>query len=157
MGTYKEYWDPNGCFDFEVWVEPNKMAFTIGRKTNVNLYIKNLEAYSDSYNVSYWIDSPNPSLISVDLIGVTPTEIVFPFSTEKFYPRITILSAQASGTVWFNVTSSGNPGIQRNASLDISSSGMPISLPEFNSNFFLLLLLMILSGLIYIYIFKNKS
>lgn len=141
MGTPEEYWSPTGCFDFEVWVEPTIMKFTIGKKVSINLYIKNVEEYADRYNISYWIESTNPSLISVDLTGITPTEYVTSGELKVLKPRITVLSTSASGTVWFNVTSWGNSSLQKNASLLIQESDLPLSLKEFNFLEFSLLIL----------------
>lgn len=139
-GTPDEYWSPTGCFDFNVWVEPNNIKLTVGKKIPINLYIENTEEYTDRYNISYWIESTNPSLISVDLTGITPTEYVSPREIKVLHPRITVLSLSASGTVWFNVTSWGNSSLRKTASLSIEESDLPLSLEELNFfKFFILI------------------
>ena len=137
IGTEDEYWNPVGCFDFLVWVEPESGQFTVGKKIPVNLYVKNIEEYTDKYNISYSIVSPNPSLIDVDILGISPTDSVLPGEVKIFYPRITIKSVGTSGIVWFNVTSWGDSNVQKNTSLTILPSGEPVSLDEFNSKIFL--------------------
>jgi len=148
-GALVEYWHPNGCFDFEVWVEPSNMAFTVGKTTPVNLYVHNLERYTDRYNIDYNVTSLNPSLISVDMTGVTPTDSVAPNEIKVLHPRITVLSKDASGTVFFNVTSWGNNQKQKDAFLVVISSNMPISLDEFDSSLILWVLIVIIIGVIY--------
>lgn len=137
-----EFWHPTGCYDFEFRVEPNSMTFTVGSKIPINLYVKNVEEYTDRYNIDYWIESSNPSLISVDISGVTPTDNIAPQQIKLLNPRILILSKSATGKVWFNVTSWGEPSLQKNASLTILSSDLPISLVEFDYfGFFILIIL----------------
>lgn len=149
-GVLVEYWYSTGCFDFETWVEPNRMMFTVGRSTPINLYVHNLENYTDKYNISYNITSTNPELISVDLRGVTPTDSVGPGEIEKLYPRIIVLARYASGTIFFNVTSWGSNQMQRNASLIIQTSDVPISLKEFDSNLLLWFLIVMIICLFYL-------
>ena len=152
-GLPNEYWHDTGCYDFEVWVEPNRMRFMIGKNTPINLYIKNIEEYTDRYDVTYEIkDTANPALIEVDIIGITPTDYVGP-ETKKLQPRITVLSSKATGKVFFNLTSYGDPSVVRNASLIIISSEFPISLIEFNYSWFLVLI--ILAGMLYLFWLKN--
>ena len=148
-GVLLEYWHSIGCFDFLVWIEPSSMMFTVGKKTPINLYVNNLEQYTDRYNISYSVESSNPALISVDLTGVTPTENVDWGQIKNLHPRIMILSTAASGTVWFNVTSWGDISVQKNASLTIRPSDLPVSLPEYDFNGFWWIMIIILVGLIY--------
>jgi hypothetical protein len=152
-GLPEEYWHPTGCYDFEVWVEPKTMVFVVGKKTPINLYIKNTEEYTDRYNVSYNVSSSLRGLISVDLVGTTPTDNVGPSQVKKLNPRITVLYVEASGAVWFNVTSWGNPNIQRNVSLTIAPAGLPASLVEFDSLFFFVFV--ILAGVVYFFFKLN--
>jgi len=152
-GTPNEHWDSIGCYDFETWVEPNKMMFTIGRRTPINLYVKNTAEYDDIYNVSYWLENINPALISIDLSTVTPTDEIGMDQTDKLVPIVTVLSMSASGSIHFNITSWGNPNIQRNATLSVAQSNLPLSLEEFSFPMFLIFIILI--GFLY-YLFMAK-
>jgi hypothetical protein len=129
--------------------------FTIGRNTPINLYIKNIGEYNDMYNVSYWLENINPALISIDLSAVTPTDETGSDQTNKLVPIITVLSTSVSGNVHFNITSWGNPKIQRNASLSVAQSNLPISLEEFSFPTFLIFIILI-GFLYYFFITKLK-
>lgn len=154
-GVLMEYWHQIGCFDFRTWIEPSNMIFTVGKNTPINLYVNNLEEYSDRYNISYSIESSNPALISVDMSAVTPTDSVGPDQITELHPIIAVLSAKVSGKVWFNITSWGDTSVYKNTSLTILSSDMPVSLPEFNNSLFLMTVI-ILTGLTY-YFSKLKN
>ena len=123
-------WYP-ACFWFDIWVEPRSMMFTVGKRTTVNLYIRNLCPYPDNYNLSYNITAPNSELIKVDLTGFEYVKDVGSEEIRVVYPRIIILEASASGDIIFNVTSEGNSTIQKNATLTVLPSDSPQSLPEF--------------------------
>ena len=151
-GKEDEYWDSVGCFDFDIWVEPSSMKFTAGKKTTVNLYVKNLGSYDDNYTIDYNISSGNQALIQVDMSYVSPTGIVDAGTTKTLYPKVTILSSETSGKIMFNATSQGKPEIKGNTTLNVQS-GLPVSLPEFNSSVFLGM--MILTGIIYFFFKSN--
>lgn len=143
-GTY----DPFTCFKFEMWVEPKNAILTVGKRTNVNLYIHSLCPYPDNYNLTYNITSPNPALIQVDLNGFDYIKDVGRREIRVVYPSITILASGVTGTkIFFNATSEGNNTVQRNATLTLISSDLPLSLPEFDS--LALLVIVFLVGIIY--------
>ena len=126
-----ERWDSVGCRDFSVRVEPKRIMLTLGTRTPVILYIDNFGTYTDAYNVEYTIDSGNPSLINVDLTGLSPTGSVFPSGIKSLYPLITVLTANNAWDVTFKVTSIGDSSMYRTATLRIMQSDSPLSLPEF--------------------------
>jgi hypothetical protein len=151
-GTPDEYWHPAGCFGLKVWVEPESRAFTVGKKTSINLYLKNEGTYPDNYEVDYAITEGNPALIQVDLSGASSAENMDPEEVRVLYPRITVISAQASGEVLFNVTSEADPNLYRIATFRVLESGMPKSLEEFDTvTFFLMSVLFVV-----IYFLKVK-
>jgi len=123
--------------------------FTVGRKTNVNLYIHNLGLYPDNYNLTYNITSGNSALIKVDIAGFDYVKDVGPKEIRVVYPAITILESGATGNIFFNATSEGDNRKQNNATLTILPSDFPLSLPEFD--FFSLFVIVVLSGIIYVY------
>jgi hypothetical protein len=151
-GKSDEYWDNVGCFDFNFWVEPSSMTFTIGKKTKVNLYIKNTGSYDDNYTIDYIIVGVNPALIQVDMSYVTPTGIVDSGTIKTLYPTITVLSSEVSGSIVFNATSQGKPTLYENTTLAVRG-GLPLSLPEFD--FLNTLWLIILAGVVY-YFYESK-
>jgi hypothetical protein len=129
-----EYW-ADSCYNFKTWVEPGSMMFTVGQETPINLYIQNLAAYPDNFDITYKILPPaNPNLIQVDISGITPVLNVNQMGGIVIIkPRITVLEQHATGTVLFNVTSQGDRDMYKNATLRILQSDLPISLPEFNN------------------------
>ena len=145
----EQFWDPVSCFKFDMWVEPRSTMFTVGRKTNVNLYIHNLGIYPDNYNLTYNITSGNSALIKVDIAGFDYVKDVGPKEIRVVYPAITILESGATGNIFFNATSEGDNRKQNNATLTILPSDFPLSLPEFD--FFSLFVIVVLSGIIYVY------
>jgi len=152
VGEEREFWNPISCFDFMVWVEPTRSMFTVGSKTRINLYIKNL-GYADNYYVTHNITSDNPHLIQVDMTGVSPVNDVAYEETRIVYPRITVLESHTTGVVFFNVTSETNMNVSRNATLTILEGGdLPLSLPEFD--FFGLIAIIFLAS--YLYFRKRK-
>jgi hypothetical protein len=131
IGTSDEYWDSVGCYNFNAWVQPNRIMLTLGTKTPVILYVDNTGGYTDTYDVNYRITSGNPSLIVVELTGVTPTGSVASGEIKMLYPRMTVLSTGNSWDVTFNVTSRVDPSIYKNTTLTILEGDYPLSLPEF--------------------------
>lgn len=151
----EQYWDPVSCFDFKFWVEPERSMFTVGSETRINLYIKNTGAFADNYNITHNITEGNPSLIIVDMFGVSPVNGVARGEIRVVYPRIILSEAHAWGKVFFNATSQGDQNIYRNATLTIlPSSDLPVSLPEFG--FQGMVLMMILSVVVYLIIKKQN-
>jgi len=150
--TPDEYWHPVACFDFDVWVEPNSMLFNIGKKTAINLYIKNTGTYDDNYTIEYNVEG-NPAIIQVDMVGVTPTGLIGIGEIKKLYPIITLFS-DTTGRVIFNATSQGNSKVQRTADINVRGS-LPISLPEFNN--FYLIILIILTVILYFLSMKKRN
>jgi len=143
----KEFWNPESCQHFKVWVEPERGMFTVGSKNRINLYIKNL-GYADNYYVTYNVSAENPFLIQVDMTGASPVYGVAFEETRIVYPRITVLESHTSGEVFFNVTSEGSGmNISRNATLTIIESDLPLSLPEFD--FFGLIGIIFLASFLY--------
>ena len=155
MGTLSEYWHLKSCFDFDTWVKPERMMFTLGAKIPVNLYIKNKGGYTDAYTIDYFITSSNPELIKVDLTGVTPTGSVAHGEIKKLYPRIMTLYTDATGDVTFNVSSQGDPTLYKTATLNIIESDFPLSLPEFD--IFGLIGMIIIAGIVYLITQKNDE
>ncbi len=145
MTTPSEYWHPSGCYGFDTWVKPERMMFTLGTKTPVALYIENKGSYTDSYTIDY--TTTNQELIKVDLTGVTPTGSVAHGEIKKLYPRIMTLYSELTGDVIFNVTSQGDPSLNKTATLNVIQSDFPLSLPEFG--IFELILMIILAGILY--------
>jgi len=129
--TDDEYWNLNSCRDFDVWVKPDRMMFTLAVKTLVNLYIENKGAYTDSYTVQYDTNPKNPTII-VDLTGATSTGSLAPREIKKLYPRIAVLASSITGDVIFMVNSTQDSSLQKNATLRIIESDYPVSLSEFN-------------------------
>ena len=148
-----DVWYP-GCFWFDMWVEPSSTMFTVGKKTNVNLYIHDVCPYPDNYDLSYNIISPNPNLIKVDITGFEYIKDVNPNEIRVVYPGITILEASATGKILFNATSEGNSTIQNNATLTIYQSEFPMSLPEFE---FSGIVLIVALTMVIFYLFKKFS
>jgi len=140
------------CFHFDMWVEPTRGIFTVGKQTNVNLYIHNLCPYPDNYNLTFNITSGNPALIKVDIMGFDYIQDVGPGEIRMVYPSITMLESSATGQVFFNATSEGNSTVQKNATLTVLPSESPVSLPEFD--IIGLVFIVLLVGIIY---FLNRS
>jgi hypothetical protein len=156
QGMGNEYWDLDSCYNFKVWVEPASMMFTVGQQTPINLYIQNLAAYPDNFDINYLITNGSAALIQVDISGSTPVLNVNPMETKKVIsPRITVLEQHATGTVLFNVSSQGDREIYKNATLRILQSDLPISLPEFDN--LSLITMFILACIIYIVTLKKWS
>lgn len=145
--TDDEYWNLNSCRDFDVWVKPDRMMFTIATKTLVNLYVENKGAYTDNYTVEYDTNPNNPTVI-VDLTGYTSTGSMFPREIKILHPRIAVLSAATTGDVIFMVNSTQDPSLQMNATLHIIESDYPVSLSEFN--FLGLIEILFLAGFVYL-------
>ncbi|MCX6822011.1 MAG: hypothetical protein NTW30_04510 [Candidatus Aenigmarchaeota archaeon] len=129
QNTEDEFWSLTSCRNFNVWVKPEKMMFTLGLKIPVNLYIENKGAYTDSYVVNYEKYDPN---IIVDLTGVTPTGSLAPGEIKILYPRIAVLSTLTNGKLVFMINSTQNSTLQNNATLTIMESDYPLSLPDFD-------------------------
>ncbi|MDI6826813.1 MAG: hypothetical protein QMD36_06590 [Candidatus Aenigmarchaeota archaeon] len=154
QGTADEYWHPVSCRDFNVWVRPERMMFTLAAKTPVNLYVENKGAYTDSYIVDYE-KIPNDPNIIVDLAGVTPTGSIAPGEIKKLYPRIAVLSTITSADVIFIVNSTQEPTLQKSATLHIIESDYPVSLSELN--LLGLIEILVLVGVIYFLILIKKG
>lgn len=151
---YGEFWNQESCFNFKVWVEPVRGMFTVGSKTRINLYIKNL-GYTDNYYITYNITATNPYLIQVDMSGVTPVYGIAFDETRIVYPGVTVLESHTTGEVFFNVTSEGSGmNIYRNATLTIIESDLPLSLPEFD--FFGLIGIIFLASAVF-YLFTRND
>ncbi len=149
----EQYWDEESCFDFKFWVEPTSNMFTVGRETRINLYIENIGAFTDNYIITYNI-TPNPSLIQVDMSGVSTVNNVARGEIRVVYPMITVLATTATGNIFFNATSQGDQNIYRNATLTILPSDLPVSLPEFG---FFGMVVMIILAVVVSLLFKKFS
>ena len=153
VGKSNEFWDPSSCHNFEMWVEPKSMMFTVATNSRVNLYIKNTGTYADKYYLDYKIEnSENPSLIQVVISKFLDGDSKTKDSANSgqiltLYPEIAVLSTEARGDVFFNATSEGDPDIKRNVTFTILESDLPLSLSEFD--FLGLIVMMILVGIIY--------
>jgi len=149
IGEKDEYWDPIGCYDFKIWLEPERAAFVTGKKTPINLYIENTGVYTDNYQISYTV---NPShLALVDITGISYVKNVGSGEIRLVKPRITVIAWRTPGYVDFTVTSdSGSSKIKR---LTILESELPVSLPEFG--FYGMTGMIILAGIIY-FLIKRK-
>lgn len=145
------YWYPH-CYNFELDVR-GPPAFRIGQKTVLLLYVKNTGTYSDSYDISYHLTSVNPSLILVDMEGASEATNVDPGEIVTLYPKITILSSLASGTLTFKGVSRSMPTLERTTDFLINEASGYLSLPEFSV--FWTLQLMILAIVLFL-ISKNK-
>ena len=150
--TCGNYCGIDGCFNFNMWVEPKNTMLTVGKKTWINLYIQNTgkSGYSDEYNITYKVD--NPALIWVDMSTIMDTKTA-EGQIKKFWVGITILSRTASGEITFNATSVNDPRIYRIATLTIYQSEFPISLPEFD--LLHMFEIFILAGIIYSFFKSN--
>jgi hypothetical protein len=152
-GTPEEYWHPTGCFGLKSWVEPENMMFTVGKKTSVNLYLKNEGTYSDNYEVEYVITEGNPALIQVDMSGASSAENMDPGEVRVLHPRVTVILAQAQGEILFNVTSQADPNLYDNATLRVQGSDLPLSLQEFDT--LVLFITIIITGIIYYFVARH--
>jgi len=150
--TDDEYYDPISCRNFNVWVKPERMMFTLAAKIPINLYVENKGTYTDSYIVSYEKNPDTPNII-VDLTGVTPTGSVAPREIKKLYPRIAVLSSITDGNVTFMVNSTQDPTLQKIASLHIIESDYPVNLHEFN--LLGLMEILFLAGFVYLLFAKR--
>lgn len=149
VGNSNEYWDPESCYNFEINIEGSGL-FIAGQPNFINLYIKNIGAYTDSYNISTVISSSNPQLIILEV----PNEVlhVIPGETRVVKPRITILSTTVTGEINFTAISRAYSSRQRSAVFTILRSDLPYNLPEFNN---ILFLLIVISSTIIYYIKKK--
>lgn len=129
--TDDEYYNPISCRDFNVWIKPERMMFTLAAKVPINLYVENKGTYTDSYIVNYE-KNPNTPTIIVYLTGVTPIGSVAPREIKKLYPRIAVLASPTTGYVTFMINSTQEPSLQKNATLHIIESDYPVSLHEFD-------------------------
>ncbi|MCD6226558.1 MAG: hypothetical protein J7J93_02060 [Candidatus Aenigmarchaeota archaeon] len=146
IGTRFEYWTSGECesveCNFKVWVEgPN--LFTIGQKTEINLYIENMGSFPDSYTIDYDAESPvvDVELLETDINNILPNEV------REINPRILLLESHPEpNTINFTINSKLCPDEKRSTTLYIDS-GLPLNLPEFN--FVSLLIIISLAGLIF--------
>lgn len=150
IGTDYEYWDPVSCHGLKMWVEPEKAMFTVGTKTRINIYIQNIGDYTDSYDIEV---TKIPDLVLVDIIGSEVAEDLSPLEIKILHPRITVLSATATGDVEFKGTSRTDPTVFETANLEIYEGELPLSLPEFG--FFGTIFMIILAGIVY-FLIKKK-
>lgn len=148
-GSTNEFWAQITCYDFALWTSGAR-SFRVGEKTTIFLYLENNGSYVDSYNIS--IESTNPSLILVDMTGVSNVSDVKPNDKKTLQPEITILSTTADGTITFTGVSRGDNSIVRSATVKILQSDYAFSLPEFNS----LLLIQLLFFVSIIYFINRK-
>ena len=146
VGDPREFWNDESCFNFGVWLEPERGMFTVGSETAIKLYIKNL-GYDDNYTVNYNVSGESPHLIQVNMNGVTPVNNVVFDETRMVYPGIKVLESHITGNVLFNVTSVSYDNQSRNVTLIVLESDYPLSLPE--SNVFGLMILIFLAGFLY--------
>ncbi len=152
-GTELEYWSPNSCYNFTMWTSVSQV-FRVGQKTHIALYLQNTGGYVDSYDIDYeLLDCENPSLVILDTSGISPITNVYPNEKRVVYPRITILATNVYGVINFTGISQGDNTIQRSATLTILQSDYPVSLPEFENQ--LILLILISSSIVIIFHSKN--
>lgn len=150
VGSPDEFWDPETCYNFNLTVSRPKV-FRVGQETPITLYLKNTGAYTDNYYLSNTTSSPNPQLIILEF-SVDEVSDVAPGETRLLNPKITCLSATATGDINFTARSESYPLRERSALFSIIECGLPLSLPEFND---ILILAIILSSTL-IYYFKKK-
>jgi len=115
------------CYDFDIRTQSSR-SFVVGRQTPVVVYIENTGSYTDSYTLTGLSDNP---LILIDMSGAGQVSDLGSGEIKKVYPRITVLSNTAIGTVTFTATSIST-GTQKSAILNILESDNYLSLPEFS-------------------------
>ena len=142
------------CYNVEINVASSGI-FRVGQKTQVIVYIKNTGYYTDSYTLSYSINSPFSSQILVDMTGATQISNLTPGEIKRVYPRITILSSLVTGTITFTVQSQSKPSLQRSATLTILESDAYLSLPEFSTIFLIQLTLFV--GVVYCFLTRKQK
>lgn len=147
IGGSNEYWDPESCYNFDVWVS-GPSTLVVGEPTDISLYIKNTGALTDSYDISYKVD-PSNSFIIVNL-DQTNSGDVSQGEIKVLTPTVTVLFSGASGEVNFRIRSV-NRGLQKNAVYKINESELFVSLPEFSTIFVIAL---VVASVI---IFKTKN
>ncbi len=146
IGTTNEFWNPTSCYNFTIDVSYSGF-FRIGQKSPISVIITNLGAYTDSYSLTYQIDSINPQFILLETNGATQLNGVARLETAAVKPKVTILSTLASGNILVNITSMTDPRISKLVSILIIGGDLPYSLPEFN--FLALIIILGAAGMIY--------
>ena len=115
--------------DYEVWVKAPPI-FTLVRTESVNVYIKNLGASDNNYNVTYATSaSSGLHLINV-YMPINRTKTIRPGDVGNILARVTLLGPIISGSITFTVEpDSGNPpSIDKSINL---LTGSVLNLPEF--------------------------
>jgi hypothetical protein len=156
MGSSDEFWDLTSCYAFSLSVSGPRVLKT-GYPTPINVYLENTGAYSDSYELSYSLNSINPNLIIIIINETDPeeTKIVVPdvsdWETRTINPRVKVLSTTATGEITFTGKSMASSK-EKSAKFIIIESDLPFSLPDFNS----ILILVIIAFSTLIYYYKKK-
>ena len=138
-------------YNFSIWVEAPSL-FTIGKKEEVYIYIKNLGNRKDSYTISYTKEAVDQQLNDVShlLTVEMPSNKVEALQAGKVSATVATILVSGpirEGRVTFNVVSDTDPTIERSA-LIIIRGGLPTSLPEFGN--IGMIGVMILATLIYL-------
>jgi hypothetical protein len=123
--------------DFEAWVGAPSL-FTVGKTELVNIYVRNKDQNSDSFNITNYTKSAKnqqsqdvPHLVIVSIQSYKIRNLTTNETGDTF-AKITILGPINSGNVTFNLTSDANPNIYHEVSIGLMT-GSPIVLSEFDS------------------------
>ncbi|MEM5799766.1 MAG: hypothetical protein QXZ43_03835 [Candidatus Aenigmatarchaeota archaeon] len=116
-----EKWYPS-CYDFEIWSQGGK--FTVGVPTLLNIYVRNIGAYDDTYELKYRVISGNAILDFNNVHKLTLSSE----NTDFFSPTV-IINSNNNVVIEFTVTST-TKGTQKSITVTLSADSM-YSLPEF--------------------------
>lgn len=118
---------------FQVWSERTGI-FTIGKPSQINIYVKNTGVTIDSYSITitrkeaYYLTSPVHHLLSVE-IPSNRIEFIGSNDVGDTFATLKILGPITNGLVEFNVTSDSDGW--STTSIQITGAGTMISFPEF--------------------------
>lgn len=115
--------------DYEVWVEAPPI-FTLVRTQSINVYIKNLGASDNNYNVTYEASASSGLHLINIYMPINRTKTIKPGDVGSVLARVTLLGPIVSSGITFTVEpDSGNPpSIDKSINL---ITGSAINLPEF--------------------------
>ncbi len=130
----------NKCYDFQLWSVNGK--YTIGTPSTINIYVRNIGGYDDSYRISrYQILSGN---INIDSNSLQKSITISPNYVGVLQPSLIFLSNQQAQITFYVVSKTGT---EKSITVTMSADSM-YSMPEF-SNIFIILI--IFSGVFLIY------
>uniref|UniRef100_A0A7C5YWE6 CARDB domain-containing protein n=1 Tax=candidate division CPR3 bacterium TaxID=2268181 RepID=A0A7C5YWE6_UNCC3 len=131
------------CINFEVWSRGGELG--IGKPTPVNVYIRNIGAYPDEYNLNYKIIKGHNVIVDTrghDKISVDPNGV------RVLRPTVIILAQTIEPIeIEFNVSSTQNKTLWRTTTVRISAEEYLYSMSEFPT--FLLIMIILLANIFY--------